>query len=205
MEKAQKFLPPHLFLQTNKSDSEYFNGHAKIRNSNTTYIEISAKESLINHGIFIDVFPLDWYPNRKIQQKITNIKEFRYKMAISKSDKNEKNKWKKMLKFLLSLGLTKRKAYDEKEKWLKDMKESDFIRNYSSAYGKREIFPKEWFGEGEKLAFENIEVIVPKEYDLFLKQVYGNYMELPPIEERVGKHFADCKKKKKSYLEYRNR
>ena len=32
--------------------------------------------------------------------------------------------------------------------------------------------------------FESIEVNVPNDYDAFLKSIYGDYMKLPPIEER---------------------
>ena len=36
--------------------------------------------------------------------------------------------------------------------------------------------------------FEDIEVKIPKGYDNILKSLYGDYMQLPPIEERVWKH-----------------
>ena len=36
--------------------------------------------------------------------------------------------------------------------------------------------------------FENVELSVPKEYDSFLRQIYGDYMMLPPENERVSRH-----------------
>ena len=39
LKEAPKLLPEHLFLQTIWSDSEYLNCFAKVRNSNTTFIE----------------------------------------------------------------------------------------------------------------------------------------------------------------------
>lgn len=35
-----------------------------------------------------------------------------------------------------------------------------------------------------KMTFENIEVNMLKNYDAVLRKIYGNYMELPPIEDR---------------------
>ena len=56
---AQKELPEHIFLQTHNTDIEYPNCFAKLRNSDTTFIETSCKKLKINHGIYIDIFPLD--------------------------------------------------------------------------------------------------------------------------------------------------
>ena len=34
------------------------------------------------------------------------------------------------------------------------------------------------------MAFENIEVCMPNNYDAYLTRVYGDYMTPPPIEKR---------------------
>ena len=62
MEQAPAILPEGYFLQNYKTDPAYSNVFAKLRNSNTTYIEKTAAELKINHGIYIDIFPLDGYP-----------------------------------------------------------------------------------------------------------------------------------------------
>ena len=36
--------------------------------------------------------------------------------------------------------------------------------------------------------FEGMKVCAPKDIDSFLKAYYGDYMKLPPIEERVPSH-----------------
>ena len=38
------------------------------------------------------------------------------------------------------------------------------------------------------LDFENLKLPAPVGYDQYLKQLYGNYMELPPKEKRVSQH-----------------
>ncbi|MCD7889291.1 MAG: LicD family protein [Oscillospiraceae bacterium] len=48
---APKYLSQNLFLQTYESDQEYYLGFAKIRDSNTTYIESGVAQLNINHGI----------------------------------------------------------------------------------------------------------------------------------------------------------
>ena len=66
--EAQRLLPKEYFLQTYKTDKAYPSIFAKIRNSNTTYIEKTIAKLPINHGVYIDVFPLDGYPEDKKSQ-----------------------------------------------------------------------------------------------------------------------------------------
>lgn len=47
---------------------------------------------------------------------------------------------------------------------------------------------KEWFDETLYLDFEDMKVPVPYKYDELLTAVYGNYMELPPEEQRKSSH-----------------
>lgn len=49
----------------------------------------------------------------------------------------------------------------------------------------------EWFDRSEMLPFEDAKYEVPYMYDYVLRFCYGDYMVLPPEEERVG-HFEDC-------------
>ena len=78
-------------------------------------------------------------------------------------------------------------AVKKREKLLMSTKGNKFV-NYSGAWGEKEIIPKNWYGEGVEVLFEGIKVIAPQEYDLILRQMYGNYMELPPAERRVAHH-----------------
>ena len=48
------------------------------------------------------------------------------------------------------------------------------------------IFSKDIFKPFKKVKFESIEVNVPNDYDAFLKDIFGDYMKLPPKEERVN-------------------
>ena len=68
-------------------------------------------------------------------------------------------------------------SYD-KAKWV----------NHSMSSRMPYIFPKSWYEPGHWYDFEDTQVFGPTNYDAILKQLYGDYMKLPPNSER-GRHF----------------
>lgn len=60
--------------------------------------------------------------------------------------------------------------------------------NYNGCYGSREIFPREWAETQTEHLFEGMMVKIPVNSDAYLRNVYGDYMQLPPVEKRVCQH-----------------
>lgn len=50
-------------------------------------------------------------------------------------------------------------------------------------------FPREWFGEGQTLPFEGQQFCTPANGHGMMQEWYGDYMQLPPEEQRVGHHY----------------
>jgi lipopolysaccharide cholinephosphotransferase len=50
------------------------------------------------------------------------------------------------------------------------------------------IYRKKWFDESIEVGFEGKLFNAPAQYDLILRQRYGDYMKLPPEKERVIPH-----------------
>lgn len=191
IDKAQDLMKDKYFLQTYKTDKEFPANFAKIRNSNTTFIESAIGHCKINHGAFIDIFPLDYYPNKISCFFILKKKLLTLRITYAYNNKILKNKIKIariISKFVYPSIVT---AIQKREKLYKSIENGSRIANYSGTWGKREIVPKEWYGEGAEVLFEGIKVMAPKEYDKWLTQVYGDYMTLPPVEKRKSHHFTD--------------
>ena len=55
--------------------------------------------------------------------------------------------------------------------------------------GMRDIFPRAWFDESVLAKFGEHQFRIPKNYDEILRHVYGDYMMLPPENERIGHHY----------------
>ena len=61
---------------------------------------------------------------------------------------------------------------------------SEYAGNMVGRYREREVAPKEYFGDGVKMPFEDIEVMVPSKYHELQTLIYGNYMQIPPVEKQ---------------------
>lgn len=71
IKEAQALLPENLFLQNYHTEPSFPQIFSKLRNSETTYIEKSVSKLPVNHGVYIDIFPLDEYPSDRAEQKKT--------------------------------------------------------------------------------------------------------------------------------------
>ena len=180
---------------------------AKIRNNDTTFIETSVRLCNINHGIYIDIFPLDFYPENRIKQKIFDIKNT---LAIKRInlifDVKMDKRWDLKSHFINCLSRvlypTVKCAIKKREELFKSCKSSRLVANHCGAWRKKEVAPLEWFGEGCEKTFEGLVVTVPTHYDKWLTQVYGGYMKLPPEERRTTHHFTEIINFNRPYTMY---
>lgn len=146
-------------------------------------------------SLWIDIFPFDgWASDEKIAekdcQKITKLR-FLLWHAQEKIGMGS-TRLKAILKapvilFAKICGRMRiaKRMNDLAQKY--DYDKSNWIGNFSwSQYGMRERVPKEWFTERVKLPFEGYEFWAPKEWDKYLTRIYGDYMKLPPEDQRVN-------------------
>ena len=127
-------------------------------------------------GVNIEIFPLFGIPDDgsmdKYLQEAKKLEADCFNTLYCREE-NENNV-KKFNEFLLKY----------------DYDKCDKVGNYFMISYKKHIFEKNIFDKFEYLPFEDIELRAPKQYDSYLQQVYGDYMKLPPIEQRKGSHFC---------------
>ncbi len=67
-----------------------------------------------------------------------------------------------------------------------DFDTSEYIASFMAGYGRKERMPQYYYTDGEKkLYFEGIACSVPPHYNLVLKHMYGSYLQLPTLSNRV--------------------
>ena len=157
--------------------------------------------------VSVDIFPIDGFPKSKILQKVHWMDILlRYCLFRSIHIERINEKKKRGLIFQLAINLATLipfgKMLDEQKtlQYLTDALEkytfsnSEMTINFYSEYNKKSlavpkiIIPKSYFGDGRSAVFERESFFVPCEAEKVLAREYGDYMILPPREQRKPKH-----------------
>ncbi|MCI8744234.1 MAG: LicD family protein [Lachnospiraceae bacterium] len=159
-----------------------------------------------NLGIYIDIFPLDGFPDSKEEQhRLFKKAAFYYKLyAFANYRFNTgANFWKKLIKNTLypfSRLVSSYKVCELLNNLCKayDYDQSNMVGDIVWGFDEREIISKECFQTiyGE---FEEYKLRIPQGFDQYLTQCYGEYMRLPKEEERIIHQFdAEWKNEKEN-------
>ena len=198
----------YIFEYPGPTNSEYPYLFAKLYDSKTTFIE--KKRYPIKRGIYIDIFPLDGIGNDINEAKI-NYKpfynKFRLHLMITGAFLKRRSLVKNLAVFIgriISPLFVKRHRIEKKIDCLCkrfDFDTSKLVCNLLGGAALKGIVPREYFGMPKLIQFENIEVYGLEKPELYLKSMYGNFMELPPVEKRISLHDSIVCDLEKSYLD----
>ena len=198
---ADKELSEDYFLQTWESDNEFPFAFAKVRRLGTQFIEEATKKTKHRNEIFIDIFPYDVFPTEVINQKKQGRKIMLYRRTLmmkahmtpwsrNRSLYKRTGVYFKYLPFILYGMFSNREIIIKKYKseMIKYNKKTTgylYEQSGGAPYGKW-VIPEDCLGNYCKLPFENTLFMCPEHYDVYLRQCYGDYMKLPPIEKQVN-------------------
>lgn len=149
-------------------------------------------------GVFIDIYPLDGLADNMSEaldkKRAAHNLMFRYLRACNFDCYNKDiNPAKRLAKCILSIMLGKPERYQEQLNTLcteRSFDSSKYVGLVSwTETPEADIYERSWFEDTVYMPFEDMKVPVPSGYDPLLRSEYGDYMQLPPKEERVGHHF----------------
>ena len=193
----------YLELFTLEDNPNYPYNIARVSDSRY-YIEVE-NEKPCGLGIFIDIYPLDGVGHTKEEALTTMKKTTKYPSLIFQSTResyhlgNTKGFIRKVLKFPTYIFA----HFIGKDFFIKKLNKIVSNFNYTeSEYvavavwaSRPKFYPKEWFKDLIKWNFGKYEFYIPKCYDEVLRVSYGDYMQLPPVEERIYQHLYKAYKK----------
>lgn len=164
---------------------------SKLRLNGTTYIEkYHSHDARIHQGIYIDIFPCDNLSDSRLMQK---LQYFASKIVIAKSlyargyETNSTVK-KCFMQFCRILPTEPFKRLCIRRNDSSSLKVHTFFGGGKKF--ERSIFFREWFEQSVKMRFEDSEFPVSAHYDEMLRVMYGDYMIMPTLEQRVCKRHA---------------
>ena len=207
LEKCRKSFKTPYFLQTHKSDPDYRLMIGRVRNSETTLIEESEINQDINHGIFVDIYPLFHCPKGKIRVKKVIFASMLYRLLLYGEPPKKRGTVMKVGSFIL-LKVIPNKLRDKLQHLCYHyFRKQRFTGWLSSLYGDEVTmkFPYDWLFPACRRVFEDMQVYIPANADKYLKYTYGDYMKLPPVQERKFHHSYVCVDLDKPYTVYKGK
>lgn len=199
---AEKKMKEKYDILTIQKTAGYISVFAKVSKKGTKFIEATNTNEKYQQGIFIDVFPYD-YAAADIKQRKKIFKKAwlwtRICMLCEISDPvipQNINGIKRTIAvigcktvhlFFEFIKYDKLKAYHHYLKYATMYNNKDgeiYLSDYEDITPERttlletDIFPT------KTIQFEGYEFPIPNNVDAHLKKVYGDYMTLPPVEQR---------------------
>lgn len=202
-EKFMKIAPSEFgdtyFLENWNVESGYGLPFAKVRKNGTRYVEAGSQNAHCHHGFYLDIFPYDNYPdNEEDLKKVKHTTEWVSRMILMKCGYtpwlNGGFSLKRYLLYLpvriMALFHNTKKLKHEYDLVAQIANGSSTGKIYSSAYitGKDCPCRSEVFQSFERHKFEDCEFLIPRRWDEYLTAQFGDYMKLPPVEERENRH-----------------
>lgn len=199
IECCKEDLGDQYFLQHCSTDKKSVLTFAKIRKNDTILTNEVMSNTGQHNGIWIDVFPLDNVKQGNFVGKLqvslflflARVNSARNKNKIS-YEKNVIKKLGRMMLFCISKAIPK-KVIDSLIYKVCCMYKNDDTAYVSLLYRSPEITQKclrkrDTFYDIVYAEFEGCSFPIPRNYDEVLTRHYGDYMRLPPEEERYPQH-----------------
>lgn len=188
---CQTELNPKYYLHCYETDRKYYLPFAKIRKNDTIFLEEAVKDVDTHHGIFVDIFPFENAKKadsffQKIQailvRTITEVMLYKKKIIKRKSCRHP---------FVaIILKIFPGAFLMRLQKTLMCLNQNDnadyLVALSGSCEYRRATSLKSVFLPTKPIQFENRVYQGMNNPDAYLKSVFGDYMKLPPEEERVN-------------------
>lgn len=186
---AKEKLPNNLYIQFPENERKCHVLFAKVRKRNTLFDEKICQGNDYPKGIYVDIFPLDNVKKCNLLFKL-KYRIFRfYKSMFLMHTRTDKLDFKHRIGKALSFFFPRLHDYKVINRLMIYNKASKYCIDSFSAYNLNKIvYRKEIFGEPQLHVFEDTSFYIPEQVDEYLKILYGDYMKLPPVEERGKRH-----------------
>lgn len=192
---CKRELDPRFFLQNYHTD-RFSSPFAKLRVNGTTAMGLDEKHMNMHTGVWVDIFPaVGFTGNKKQFERMNRWEQWRINLVKDEFYRATQAQIHAKTRLLYKLPLRLRRFL---ARCIEFYTSRDCARTpYFGVYFPRiyRVLQTEWIRDAVQMEFEGEMFPVPIGWDAFLTKLYGDYMQLPPEEQRVtGHHFlmVDC-------------
>jgi len=175
----------------------YFAPIAKLIDTRTILIQDYGQIEKPILGVYIDIFILDGFPDNKKESiniiDRANKNRFYWGLSVRKFSAKSKNLIIAIIKSLYSIPFRiigyryfLRKIDNIAKTY--DYEISNYVGVICFGEGYKEIIEKKYIEPGIEILFEGEKYSAPSNIDKYLKNIYGDYLKIPPENERIPKH-----------------
>ncbi len=183
LKEAPALLEEHYFVQSTASDKNYPLLFAKVRDTRTTYICDTVRHIRMNHGIYIDIFPIDnALKLRGFNRLLEKALHLRVSASLYVENLSLCQKIKRLMVYLYCPST--RSALKKLNKLYVSAPINGQVR-FTGGKSTEMSLPSEWFDCLEKHTFEGMDVWVPAKYDQYLRAIYGDYEKRTLVEGKM--------------------
>jgi len=185
----------------------------KLHDPNTTFVgdkEVAYPDRYI--GIFLDIMPIYGAPDggeaqERLWKKYNRLVHLNRYRRYPYSEWHDGPAWKNAVFNMLTLPLKVFPYAHFSRKAEKMLSRYEYGKTGTVMFGwrtkrRRLFFRREWFDEYDEVPFEETTIRIPKGYDPYLTQEFGDYMKLPPEGEQRSVHGPVIMDLAKPYREY---
>ena len=184
--------PKEYILQNARTNPDFTQSFSKVRKNHTTFLQDESERIKTYHkGIFVDIFPGDRVAPRGLARKrqyAACVLNLLYTRGHTSGSGGLVGMVERILLNISEEKRIKRRVATEKKicKW--DGNENyEFIFPSTLAWCKK-YYPADLFENLKKIEFNGKKYSCFADPDSILRIDYGDYMQLPPENERVWKH-----------------
>jgi lipopolysaccharide cholinephosphotransferase len=196
LDVARQELSDSLYVQYWLDDPHMGATFAKVRRNNTVMLEEGSKDTGGHKGISIDIFPFDnvaegfvaypWKLELRFWKRLLRhqtgytIKKLRFPLYLADLPA-------RLAARIVSPGRAKLRMHQVMTRFRHHP--SDRVLAVGGAYDfKKDMLKVSWLSDVTRQPFEDRNLYCPTAIDDYLAHMYGDFMTLPPVEQRKAKH-----------------
>ncbi len=176
------------------SDQNYGYSFAKIIDTKTRRVSIDDANQT-DFGVYIDIFPIDGYPDSVFFSNLRNL-HLRYlrlwRNFMLNKETSKSKRFSGIKNFIRRINPITSNSYSRRINRIGQKKkyaDSKYVGVQSGTHvQKNERNPKSIFDKTIYLPFDDTSFPCPSGYDEYLSHLYGDYMQLPPENQRYATH-----------------